>query len=364
MKSYFPTELPAAPAGGSRTKALRLLAVLCLAFTGSPAFAENAAASVNFKDSTQPGRLKIYVSRGDLHVHAGESPTEVSVRSDATPDSKQEPRGDGLRVLSDTSANFSLTVKDNNAELTYGRDSWPQSGSADFDVTVPRNTAVEIENGWGGDITVEKLAGDIEIKGMNCEVKLVELSGGATVETMNGEINATFAQIPADKPISFSSMNGEVNLRIPSDSKAKVRFRTHHGTILTNFPESILKTTSENLGGDDWASYGAKHVAIAVNIAKEVGIEVANATKEMAEEIKEAQHEAKEEAAIEDSSDKAKDHEKVKVKTKKLPRVPRPPRPPNIPAISGGKVVSGAINGGGPEILITTMNGDITLRSI
>ena len=30
--------------------------------------------------------------------------------------------------------------------------------------------------------------------------------------------------------------------------------------------------------------------------------------------------------------------------------------------LTGGKLVSGALNGGGPEIIITTMNGDVTLR--
>jgi hypothetical protein len=43
--------------------------------------------------------------------------------------------------------------------------------------------------------------------------------------------------------------------------------------------------------------------------------------------------------------------------------VPMPmPFPPVMPSISGGKVVSGTLNGGGPEIQIATMNGTITLR--
>ena len=41
---------------------------------------------------------------------------------------------------------------------------------------------------------------------------------------------------------------------------------------------------------------------------------------------------------------------------------PIPPIPPVLPSISGGKVVSGTLNGGGPEIQIATMNGTITLR--
>jgi hypothetical protein len=35
---------------------------------------------------------------------------------------------------------------------------------------------------------------------------------------------------------------------------------------------------------------------------------------------------------------------------------------PAIPTISGGKLVTGTLNGGGPEISVSTMNGDITFR--
>ncbi len=32
--------------------------------------------------------------------------------------------------------------------------------------------------------------------------------------------------------------------------------------------------------------------------------------------------------------------------------------------MTGGKLVSGTLNGGGPEIIINTMNGDVTLRKV
>jgi hypothetical protein len=33
-----------------------------------------------------------------------------------------------------------------------------------------------------------------------------------------------------------------------------------------------------------------------------------------------------------------------------------------IPTITGGKLVTGTLNGGGPEISVSTMNGDVVLR--
>jgi hypothetical protein len=35
-----------------------------------------------------------------------------------------------------------------------------------------------------------------------------------------------------------------------------------------------------------------------------------------------------------------------------------------LPPMTGGKIVTGTLNGGGAEIRIATMNGDVTLRKI
>ena len=45
------------------------------------------------------------------------------------------------------------------------------------------------------------------------------------------------------------------------------------------------------------------------------------------------------------------------------PVAPMAPIAP-LPPMTGGKVVTGMLNGGGPEIRIATMNGDVTLRKI
>jgi hypothetical protein len=38
------------------------------------------------------------------------------------------------------------------------------------------------------------------------------------------------------------------------------------------------------------------------------------------------------------------------------------PRMPQLPPMTGGKVVSGSLNGGGVEIQAATLNGDIVLK--
>lgn len=357
-----------------------LLAGLPLLCAALSLHADNHS-EVRFADPSKPGRLKVYISNGELHISPGDKPGLVAVSSQGELKAAKTVREDGLRVLSDTSDVFTLSADGNKAELSYGRDGMPGGGEANLAITVPKDTILEIQNGWGGSVDVKEIEGDLSLKAMNCDVTLTDVSGATSIETMNGAIQANYHRLPADKPVSISTMNGEVVLRVPDNSKANVRFRTHNGSILTDFPEDLLKTTSENLGGNGWGAMAGKHVAVAVHIAREVGKEIAESAREAAEEAREAAEaardateaqkeaaqeieEAQKEAARADAEQAASQGKapKAPLPPKSKFRAPRPPTPPNIPAISGGKVVSGTLNGGGAQVQITTMNGDITFR--
>ncbi|HEY0947006.1 MAG TPA: DUF4097 family beta strand repeat-containing protein [Opitutaceae bacterium] len=319
-----------------------LLGAAALAVAAAlPAHAADATtASVKFSDPSKPGTVKINVAHGEIKVRGAET-SEVSVTSSVEPrDQRPSQRNDGLRVIS-SSASFALSEKDNVVTLDYGRDRWA-GANADFEVVVPASANVKINSSYGGEIEVAHIDGDVEVKNMNGEVTLKELGGGALVETMNGEVEASFARLPAGKPLSFASMNGEVQLRIPADAKANVRFRTQNGAILTDFDEAALVTKTEPANVDLHTTHEA------ARIAGEVAREMAQVAREVAEEVR---------VAVETEMGNGDRREAAKA-----PRPPRPPRAPSIPAMAGGKVVSGTLNGGGADIVITTMNGDIVVR--
>ena len=81
---------------------------------------------------------------------------------------------------------------------------------------------------------------------MSGDVSLKDISGGALVETMNGEISVSVKSLADSKPLSFTSMRGEISIHLPQESKANIRFRTHRGVILTNFDDKALVTKTES----------------------------------------------------------------------------------------------------------------------
>ncbi len=322
--------------------------------------AEPQSTAVKFSDPAKPGTLRVRLGHGDLRLTGIASDTgEITVKTDAQP-AKSAKRKDGLRVITDATG-FSLSESANVATLDATQ-SWGDRGGSDFAITVPCSTTVIVTSAWSGDIACTDLAGDIDIKGVNGEVKLLNHSGGAIVESMNGEITARILELKNGRPLSFTSMNGEVALQLPAEAKANIRLRTQNGSILTDFDENVLITKTENAPRtatrnkytsrrtDGTTSPEARsneeiHIAVreAVQAGAEAAREAANAVREAMQAAREGAQAAREATAS--------------------PMSPLPPMAP-LPPMTGGKIVSGTLNGGGPDIQITTMNGDVTLRKI
>ncbi|QYM79514.1 DUF4097 domain-containing protein [Horticoccus luteus] len=327
--------------------------LLAAAFAVPAAHAADDIATLKFSDPAQPGTLKIRANMGDFRIH-GADVAEITVKSSITSE-RPAPRADGLRVLS-SSASYSLNEKSNVATLEFGYTSWP-SQPGEFDITVPRHTAIAIASTYGGDVKIADVTGDIEAKSVNGEIHLDRVSGSVLIETMNGEIFANFPTLTAGKPLSFSTMNGEVHLRVPADAKANLKLRTQNGAVLTDFDEKALVTKTQSLGSPNRA-HGVSTAEIqsavreGVRVAREVARDAARAAREAARAARDgavADHDA---PAADDSSDENSPPDAV---------APMPPIPP-LPPMTGGKLVSGTLNGGGVDVSVTTMNGDITFR--
>lgn len=348
---------------------LVIAAALALA-AARPALADESSSQIAFSDPSKPGTLKIRVWHGEVTVHGGDV-KEIVVKSDSQ-DASPTPRKDGLRVLS-ASAGFILAEKNNVATLDYGADGWT-SGSADFDITVPRSTSITVANSARGNLECTDISGDIDVRTMGGDVTLRDISGGALVETMNGEINVHVKSLAESHPLSFTSMHGEISIHLPQDAKANIRFRTHRGVILTNFDDKALVTKTEvtrkapkapkvKEGMDEDSAEPVAPLAPAApapgatatppahhnsdsDTESDWHAEVRDSVREAAQEAAEAARDAAE--AIHEGLMEA--HAQMSGGIAALP------------PMTGGKVVSGALNGGGVEIQAATLNGDILLK--
>jgi DUF4097 and DUF4098 domain-containing protein YvlB len=87
----------------------------------------------------------------------------------------------------------------------------------------------------GGELLVEGTEGEIDATNINGSIHLINVSGAAVAHAQNGRIEAVFARVDPDKPMSFSSMNGRIDLTFPADLRANLKLRNRNGEVLTDF---------------------------------------------------------------------------------------------------------------------------------
>ncbi len=338
------------------------------ALTRAHADDEGSTATATLSAPGKPATLRIDMPWADIHI-SGVDGNVVTVESTISQKDAKSTRSDGLRRLDDE-VTFELTEKDNTVVLRIAGDNPWANHDAEFKISVPRAMALDVKTEAGGDLAVKDITGDIEINNMNGEIMLEGITGSAVVNTMNGEVRAIYAKAP-QKLVSITSMNGEIDLRVPADTKANVRLRTHNGSIMTDFDEAVLKTKSEGRSSgssNNYVSEAGRNAAEAVRMAMQVARDVAQeVSREVKREVERAHKEAAvaaHEHAVELSPKELADRDANRLAAPAeplAPHTPRSPRPP-LPPITGGKIVSGTLNGGGVDIKISTMNGEITLR--
>ncbi|MBI9037813.1 MAG: hypothetical protein JEY97_06735 [Bacteroidales bacterium] len=80
----------------------------------------------------------------------------------------------------------------------------------------------------------KNLEGEIEINATNANIALENITGPAVVYLSSGNIIADFSQLNQKYPVLFTTMNGEIDLSLPSDTKANL--------IITNLSNSQTYT--------------------------------------------------------------------------------------------------------------------------
>lgn len=345
---------------------LRLSAACAaLAFTATALHAADENSEQNtirskFSDPSKPGILKVSLPWAEVHV-TGTDGNEIVVTSSIEQKGKsKEVDPDGFRRL-DEDVSFEVVEKNNTATIVMSGDNLWSAHGAEFHVQVPRNTNLVLRTEAGGDVKVENIDGDIDINSMNGEVALTDIGSSAVINTMNGEVTATFRKAPA-KAVSITSMNGEIDLRLPTDTKANLRLRTHNGSIRTNFPEGVLQAKTEKVSGGKAHSYtygpNRDQVRELARHAERVARDASRVAREHAKLAR---------ADAADDKDEEEENAPAAPKAPATPVAAGAPQPaiaplPPLPGWPGGKSIVGTLNGGGVDIQLSTMNGTITLR--
>ncbi len=154
--------------------------------------------------------------------------------------SKKERSHEGMKQI--TAAMTGLSVEEDNNVVTVETESWKHA--VDIVIQVPVSSSLDLGATNDGSITVENVSGEIEIGNTNGSITIRNASGTVVANTVNGDIEATLNRIASDKPLSFSNMNGDIDVTLPADIKANVKMKSQMGNIYSDF-DVVLKATPQ-----------------------------------------------------------------------------------------------------------------------
>lgn len=164
---------------------------------------------------------------------------------------KTERSHEGMKLI--TSAMTGLSVEEDNNTVTVNTQSWKYA--VDLTIQVPVSSSLELGAMNDGKVIVENVNGDIEVGCSNGRISLRNVAGSVVAHTVNGDIEVGFTRVSADKPLSFSNMNGDIDITLPADVKASVRMKSQQGNIYSDF-DVALKTAPTKVEGAEKTEKG------------------------------------------------------------------------------------------------------------
>jgi hypothetical protein len=123
----------------------------------------------------------------------------------------------------------------------------------DFVVRVPAGVDFVGET-VNGTVRAESLPADATVASVNGDV-VVSAAGTVEAATVNGSIDATTGRADPGRDLRFSTVNGNILLRVPPGFGARVQASLTHGSIGGDFPLAVTRqqlagrTASGDVGG-------------------------------------------------------------------------------------------------------------------
>jgi DUF4097 and DUF4098 domain-containing protein YvlB len=211
--------------------------LVTLLAAGLPALAQEAPpdrVNVPLTDPSRPATVNVSLLDGGITVtgyNGKDIIVEARGRHESQHESREDRRATGLRRLDSRGTGLSVEEQDNDVHI--GTRS--TNSAVDLVIQVPFNTSLKLSCVNDGNIQVDRVNGEIDANDLNGSVKLTNISGAVVAHSLNEDVTVTFDKVTPGKSMSFSSLNGDIDVTMPSDTKARLKLKTDNGEIYSDF---------------------------------------------------------------------------------------------------------------------------------
>lgn len=216
--------------------------------------------TVELSDPTKPVTVELSLVNGGIVVEGydGEE-VIVEARTRAGGGFSLSRENDRRGMIRIPVYSTSLEVEEYNNRVEISTESWKRA--IDVNLRVPHRASLNLSCVNDGNIHVSDIIGNLEVNNVNGGVRLMNISGSVVAHALNADLIVTFDRIDPDVPMSFSSMNGDVDVTFPPDLKCDVKIKNDMGEVYSDYEIEQIKRPDSRTE-DSGKSGGRYHVRI------------------------------------------------------------------------------------------------------
>jgi hypothetical protein len=217
--------------------------VLVSLMMGTMSFGQSGSTEQLTVPLSSPGKpysLKVHLITGSIKVVSYEG---KDIIINVTPRNGEEERSgtveNGMKRIS-SSGGYEVTAKEADNTVTVGTGN--PNKTIDLDLKIPQDVKLKLGTINDGEIVVENVIGELEVNNVNDQIKLTNITGSVVANTVNGDVTVTFNAVDPKAPMAFSTLNGDIRVTLPTDTKANVKLKSDRGNVYSDFDIDIDKT--------------------------------------------------------------------------------------------------------------------------
>ena len=234
---------------------MKMFRVVAITIACAALAAAQDKVTVPLSNPSQAATVKVHLISGSITVTGGGTAGQVVIESGGRSGSRRAPRDvpEGMHRI-DMNAAFDAEEDHNVVTIGSGMNGMGSSVT----ITVPTNTSLELKSVNGGKIAVSGVSGELDVENINGSIELKDVSGAVVASSQNGSVVASIDKVTPNKPMSFTSLNGKVDVTQPADTKAHLRMKTDNGSVYSDFDVKLDATAAKPVV-EDSRNQGGKY---------------------------------------------------------------------------------------------------------
>ena len=197
--------------------------------------------TVPLSDASRPALIEVSLTHGSIMVRGtNRKDIVVTARPEVDrPRRRSDPDAAGLRRIPQT-AGYRISEEANRVKVSADN----PSRAVTFEIEAPVRSNLKLSTVNGGEILVENIDGDIDVSNVNGGIALNNVAGAVDAGTTNGSVRASLTRVASARAMSFTSLNGAVDVTLPPATKANLRLRSDHGDVYSDFDVQLAAASA------------------------------------------------------------------------------------------------------------------------